>query len=125
MYGSWVRIPAGSQKNASTKVGAFLCPLGSNPRVRSVGGSGKCRGMAGLSQSQRDHKRNHSKMSGFFVPAGFERRVGMGSIQRRFRHEFGPCGTEPLPAGSLLGTSLEKIDLSHFFCLVTCCYSDK
>src|SRR5690606_12718177 len=27
------------------------------------------------------------------------------------------------PVGSLLGTSLEKIDLSHFFCLVTCCYN--
>src|SRR5690606_41142648 len=31
---------------------------------------------------------------------GFERRVGLGSIRRRLRHEFGECGAEPTPAGS-------------------------
>src|SRR5690606_3241988 len=37
----------------------------------------------------------------------------------------GNGGTEPIPAGSLLGTSLKKKDLSHFFCPVTYCYFDK
>ncbi|WP_206538036.1 hypothetical protein, partial [Sphingobacterium deserti] len=28
------------------------------------------------------------------------RRVGLGLIRRRFRVKFGPCGAEPIPAGS-------------------------
>src|SRR5690606_40461038 len=59
---------------------------------------------------------------GFFVPF---RVVPRGSIRWRLREVQGNGGTEPIPAGSLLGTSLKTIDLSHFFYLVTCCYSDK
>ena len=59
MYGSWVRIPAGSQTKPLKNEWFFCIRQGSNEGsgwVRFGEGSGMSLGHAGLNHSQRDHK---------------------------------------------------------------------
>ncbi len=72
MYGSWVRIPAGSQKKPHRNVRFFLCPLG----IRIIACSGKGSGPDGHAQQ-------------IFIMV----RSGKGS-----GYVFGVSGAGPLPA---------------------------
>src|SRR5690606_727433 len=50
-------------------------------------------------ESQRDHKKNATRLSGIFLSL----KLGLGpkgSIRRRLRVVLGECGAEPIPAGS-------------------------